>query len=245
MRNRPQVLVVSCEHAGNRVPVRYRHLFSEQEGVLETHRAYDIGIYPIARQVTRRLDCPFFAFPVTRLLIDANRAIGHRNLLSEFSRRLATREREHLIDAYYRPYRERVTNTIEQLIARERSVLHASLHSFTAEYQGRLRNADIGLLYDTERARDVGLATLLRAHLAADKVLRVRCNYPYRGASDGLVSYLRRRFAGRSYVGLEIEANQGLFDDRPLAKTRPSPGQLAGILADGLGQLLSVGEQVP
>jgi hypothetical protein len=36
----------------------------------------------------------------------------------------------------------------------------------------------------------------------------VRRNYPYRGWSDGLTTALRRRFAERAYVGIELEVNQ-------------------------------------
>jgi hypothetical protein len=38
--------------------------------------------------------------------------------------------------------------------------------------------------------------------------LRTRRNYPYRGKSDGLCSWLRRRFDERAYVGIELEVNQ-------------------------------------
>ena len=35
------LLVLSCEHAHNRVPARYRHLFDAE--LLESHRGYDLG----------------------------------------------------------------------------------------------------------------------------------------------------------------------------------------------------------
>ena len=38
--------------------------------------------------------------------------------------------------------------------------------------------------------------------------MRVRRNYPYNGASDGLTTYLRGRFSGRLYSGIELEVNQ-------------------------------------
>ena len=47
---------------------------------------------------------------------------------------------------------------------------------------------------------------------AAPADLVVRRNYPYRGVSDALVTYLRRRYAARGYVGLEVEVNQKHVD---------------------------------
>ena len=36
----------------------------------------------------------------------------------------------------------------------------------------------------------------------------MRRNYPYRGTSDGLTRYLRKRYADRDYCGIELEVNQ-------------------------------------
>jgi hypothetical protein len=47
----------------------------------------------------------------------------------------------------------------------------------------------------------------------------VRRNYPYLGRSDGLTTYLRRRFDRDRYVGVEIEVNQRLCGARPLPLT--------------------------
>lgn len=241
MRQFPRMLVLSCEHAGNRVPARYRYLFQDSPGALKTHRGYDLGIYPMARMLARRLDCPLFAFFNTRLLVDVNRSVGHRNLLSEYSRELPALERQHLIRAYYRPYREKVTEAIERPVGRGREVLHVSLHSFTPLMDERPRNADIGVLYDTKRSVEMLLAKLLQTQLAASTGLRVRRNYPYRGASDGLTTSLRRQFTDNSYAGLEIELNQRLLVKGPPGSLRPGGEDLAGILSEGLMQLLHTG----
>ena len=41
-----------------------------------------------------------------------------------------------------------------------------------------------------------------------DKNLVVRFNYPYKGISDGFTKYLRTRFTGKQYIGIELEVNQ-------------------------------------
>ena len=243
MRNHLEVLVLSCEHAGNHVPARYHHLFTDQSGVLETHRAYDLGIYSIARKLAHRLDCLVFAFSVTRLLVDVNRSIGHPDLLSEFSRGLPTYEKEHLIRVYYRPYRERVTKVIQQHVARGWCVLHISLHSFAPVVKERARNADIGLLYDPRCLREKYLAKRLQEQLAGSTGLRVRRNYPYRGVSDGLVTSLRRQFTELLYSGLEIELNQRLLGKASVGTRRHAANGLVNILSESIACLLRVDDR--
>jgi predicted N-formylglutamate amidohydrolase len=94
-------------------------------------------------------------------------------------------------------------------------VWHVAVHSFTPVLDGVVRTADIGLLYDPRRPRELVTARAWRAALR-DTVpaLRVRSNYPYRGVSDGLTRALRRRLGDRDYVGIELEVNQRLFVDR-------------------------------
>jgi predicted N-formylglutamate amidohydrolase len=210
---------------------------------LGTHHAYDLGIYPIARKLARRLHCPLFAFSVTRLLVDVNRSIGHRRLLSEFSRGLPTHEKKHLIQAYYQPYRESVAKAIERHVARGQHVLHISLHSFTPVVKERVRNADIGLLYDPRCLVEKHLAKRLHGQLAGSTGLRVRRNYPYRGAADGFVTSLRRQFVENVYSGLEIELNQRLLEKWPMEKSRCATEDLVGVLSGSVAPLLQVGSR--
>ena len=66
-----------------------------------------------------------------------------------------------------------------------------------------------GLLYDPARHGERELCARWKATLGAmAPAIRVRRNYPYAGKSDGLTSYLRRRFPPDAYVGVELEINQ-------------------------------------
>jgi predicted N-formylglutamate amidohydrolase len=201
--------VVSCEHGGNRVPPRYRKLFAGEEGLLATHRGQDIGVLPLADELSERLGVPLHAGIVTRLLVDLNRSIGSRTLFSEFTRDLPQAERKRILDRYYHPYREGVTAEVAAHVTVGEQVLHLSVHSFTPEWHGIERRADLGLLYDSRRSHEVDFcAELQQALRQAAPHLRVRRNYPYQGASDSLVTTLRRRFSPDSYLGIEIEVNQ-------------------------------------
>jgi predicted N-formylglutamate amidohydrolase len=88
-----------------------------------------------------------------------------------------------------------------------------SAHSFTPALRGAVRNCDVGFLYDPRRRNEVRFVAAWHAALEeipSDLVLRR--NYPYRGVSDALVTYLRRRYGARGYLGLELEVNQKHVD---------------------------------
>ena len=202
-------IFLSCEHATNHVPPAYEPLFAGRSEVLETHRGYDIGIEPVAETLAQRLHCPLVKFPLSRLLIEPNRS---RRLFSEFSEVLPKPDQQMLLEQYYRRYRESVRSPIQSLVDQGHRVLHLSLHSFTPVLRAQVRKADIGLLYDPRRAREKDLAMDLQAGLATDLSLRIRRNYPYLGAADGMTTWLRRTIQSSAfYIGLEIEINQALL----------------------------------
>jgi len=202
-------LLLSCEHGGNRVPPEYEELFAGAEAILQTHRGYDIGIAPFARRLAKDLQAPLQLAEVTRLLVDLNRSPAHPALFSEFSRQLGKRERERMLADYYHPYRKALIGQIEKQLAVGRNVCHVSLHSFTPELNGKVRNADIGLLYDPRRTLERRFSLIWREELLGSGAgWRVRRNYPYRGAADSLVTCLRRRYPEESYLGMELELNQ-------------------------------------
>ena len=98
---------------------------------------------------------------------------------------------------------------IRKAIARARRVVHISSHSFTPELNGKVRTADVGLLYDPARPGERHVSARWKAALArAAPQLRVRRNYPYAGTDDGFMPYLRGRYRPAAYVGIEIEINQ-------------------------------------
>jgi predicted N-formylglutamate amidohydrolase len=202
-------LVVTCEHGGNRVPPRYGRLFRGLQGLLQTHAGYDLGALSMARQLSSAFEAPLVAATVTRLVVDLNRSIGHPRLHGEAIHALSREERERILADHYRPYRMETEARIRQAIGRGRRVIHISSHSFTPELHGKVRAADVGLLYDPARPGELQLSARWKAALThALPWARVRRNYPYAGTDDGFMPYLRRRFRPADYVGVEIEINQ-------------------------------------
>lgn len=202
-------LVVSCEHASNRVPKRYRGLFQGEEGSLASHRGYDPGAAELARIWAAKWQAELFCGEVTRLLVDLNRSAGHPQLYSEFSRQLPSDARLELRKRYHAPYRERLKQAVRAHLEEGRRVLHLSVHSFTPVLAGEIRNADIGLLYDPRRTGELAFSLRWQRELKGGG-LKVRRNYPYRGRADGVVTWLRTGFPAALYLGLELELNQAL-----------------------------------
>lgn len=228
-------LVLSCEHGGNRVPEAYLDLFRGREDVLNSHRGWDIGIAPLAQRLSANLKAPLQLAEVTRLLVELNRSPGHPALFSEFSRQLNQEERALLLRKYYYSYRDAVVGDVAAGLDGGGRVCHLSVHSFTPELKGEIRRADIGLLYDPGRPAEKNFCRTWQQHLRSrDGRWRIRCNYPYRGAADSLVTFLRRRFAPADYLGLELEINQRW----PLSGG-PAWTQLQELICATLGETLA------
>ena len=209
-------LVVSCEHAGKRVPhwLRPRFATPEARAALASHRGWDIGALPIARHLARALDAPLFMTGVSRLVVDTNRSLGHHQLFSPWTHDCTPDERERILAAYHHPHREAIREAGAEIVAEGDTAIHLGIHSFTPVLDGVVRTVDLALLYNPQREAERRLATTWLRHLAtAAPDLRLRRNHPYRGNADGLTTTLRREFPPERYLGIEIEVNQALVQD--------------------------------
>ncbi|MEP7083775.1 MAG: N-formylglutamate amidohydrolase [Betaproteobacteria bacterium] len=215
--------LITCEHGDNRIPPAYRALFDGLQPLLDTHRGYDPGALRMAIDLAAAFGAPLVSSTVSRLLVDLNRSLGHRQLFSAATREIPRALREDILARHYRPYRTEVERLAAQFVARRRRVLHISSHSFTPVLDGNVRTTDIGLLYDPARHGERALAARWKIALEArSPALRVRRNYPYQGKGDGLTSHLRSRFPATAYVGVELEINQQIVFDggRPWSRLR-------------------------
>ena len=230
-------LILTCEHGGNRIPAKFSRLFRGYNKVLATHRGLDIGALAVANLLAKATGAPLFAATISRLLIDLNRSLSHPRVFSEFTHHLPPKVRKHIIARYYNPHRDMVAEWIQTQVAKKKRVLHLGIHSFTPELHGVLRNAEIGLLYDSKRTTEKVFAQTLQHKLAESidhdhRDWRLRRNYPYNGAADGFTTTLRTMFPARSYVGIEIELNQAII------KSAHGQRHAAKVLAEALQGLV-------
>ena len=203
--------MLTCEHASNRLPAAFKKAVPEK--VLKTHRAYDIGALAVFRKLVKFAKPEFYCEgKFSRLFVDLNRTITNKSAFSEYYEQLdkATASKvKAQATAYWSEYRAAIEKFVKANAKNE--IVHLGIHSFTPELNGKVRNADIGILYDPSRPQECELAQVIKAEIKRlHPEMKVRFNYPYKGTSDGLTTTLRKKIGPR-YAGLEIEINQKFF----------------------------------
>jgi predicted N-formylglutamate amidohydrolase len=199
-------LLVTCEHAGNHVPDKFVHLFTKADEVLNSHRGWDPGALPLAVALGEYWEVQPILYFLTRLLIEPNRSRNHPELFSDFSKVLTSDQQQGVINEFYIPYRDGVEKLIQQMQA---PVLHLSIHTFTPVFEGVVRDVDMGLLFDPDRAHEKLFCEEWKIQLLqVFPDWKVEFNEPYKGIDDGFTTYLRKRFSNDHYLGIELEWNQ-------------------------------------
>jgi len=229
---RPLVVVVTCEHGGNRIPPAFRRWFVGAEALLASHRGYDPGALAMARSLARAFDARLMTSTVSRLLVELNRSPGRQFRYSPVMREAAFDVRADICRRFYTPHWTAVEAFVGDATTSGRRVLHVSSHSFTPSLDGDVRRTDIGLLYDPAREWERTLCIAWQRALTA-RLPRwtTRRNYPYRGTGDGLTRYLRTRFADAAYCGIELEINQKHVRDGHAIAARERTAVVAALRA--------------
>ena len=217
------ILILTCEHASNRLPAAFKKAVPAE--VLKTHRAYDIGAVQVFRKLVKFAKPEFFCEgKFSRLFVDLNRTITNKSAFSEYYDALEARDKSAAEKAktqattYWKEYRAAIKKFVDSALKpktraakSEPTIIHLGIHSFTPTLNGKVRNTDIGILYDPSRPQERAYANVIKAEIKRlYPAMKVRFNYPYKGSSDGLTTTLRKKFGPR-YVGIEIEINQKFF----------------------------------
>ena len=215
------ILILTCEHASNKLPAAFKKAVPAE--VLKTHRAYDIGAVQVFRKLVKFAKPEFFCEgKFSRLFVDLNRTITNKSAFSEYLRDNENAKAQ--ATTYWNEYRSAIEKfvasslsspkrtSLKNRVARSApTIIHLGIHSFTPTLNGKVRNADIGILYDPSRPQERAYANIIKAEIKRlYPAMKVRFNYPYKGTSDGLTTTLRKKFGPR-YAGLEIEINQKFF----------------------------------
>ncbi|WP_373058321.1 N-formylglutamate amidohydrolase [Zunongwangia sp. H14] len=209
--------VLTCEHAFNTIPAEYSKYFAGAEAVLKSHRGYDPGAFDLFESLSKLSDFAIYQ-KSGRLLVEVNRSLDHPQLYSEYTKGLNKVDKELLLSNYYFLYRNTVEDKIEEFIEEGEKVLHLSVHSFTPELDGEIRNADIGILFDPEKPEEKQLSENLKEKMEEENgKFHVRFNYPYLGKSDGFTTWLRKKFS-ENYCGIELEINQKFVEKDKMDK---------------------------
>ena len=201
------ILVLTCEHAANKIPMEYKEVFAGAEEILASHRGFDPGALDLFSHLQELAHFHQF-HRESRLLVEVNRSLHHPQLFSEFTRGLSIGAKKGILKEYYFPYRDSVEKEIANFMTAGEEVLHFSIHTFTPVLNGKLRNTDLGLLFDPAHTREKDFCKSFKKSVQnSDNSFKIRFNYPYLGKADGFTTYLRKKFPKR-YMGIELEVNQ-------------------------------------
>lgn len=174
--------VLLCEHASNYMPPRYESLgLAAPE--LQRHIAWDIGVAPIARELSKALDAPLVLSGYSRLLIDCNRPVGVATSIPEVSETtripgnigLSAEERQLRADAFYWPFQSQVARILDRRQAAKMPTIVFGVHSFTPVFKGFERPWHAGILFRKAKAYGEALVASLQ-----EPELSVVANEPYR-----------------------------------------------------------------
>lgn len=81
-------LVITCEHGGNKIPSAYAFAFKEHKDILKSHRGWDLGILDVFDFVKEEANF-YKASRISRLLIENNRSLHHKDLFSPYTKILS------------------------------------------------------------------------------------------------------------------------------------------------------------
>jgi predicted N-formylglutamate amidohydrolase len=208
---RPDATVVlSCEHASARLPEPWS--WGEEDRWLPSlHWASDLGARALTLELAAALSASAVLARFTRLLADPNRDPGHPDLFRRvadgkpvhLNQNIDAGERARRLSGYYEPFHA----ALDQALARSHAPLLLSIHSFTPNYEGTVREVEIGVLFNHEEQH----ARALHAALAAD-FDNVAENEPWSG-KGGLMFCAETHAQRFRRVALELEVRQDRLED--------------------------------
>ena len=225
-------VVLTCEHASNRLPFR-SGVDSAVRELLDSHWGWDLGGWPLTAELSRRLGAPAIGGRFSRLLIDLNRRVGDPSLIRTeaggvalpWNRRVGVAEFERRVLRYHAPYHAEVDRLILRHLARGVRPLLLSVHTFTPVYDGRRRRFDIGVLFEHHERLARALGRRLR-----EARLDTRYNRPYSGLA-GMMYAIDRHGTHHRLPCLELEVNHALFE------TPSFTPRVAGVVARAIVEL--------
>ena len=197
----------TAEHASNCIPGT---LLDSDRQFLHTHWALDIGIAELTALLCDGLSSQGIQAEFSRLWIDANRAHTQEGLIKEdiqgiplsFNQQLSLSQREYRKAQFHDAYHNAIT---EALSKHNTPPLLVSMHSFTPIWNGRLREMDIGVLFDRDEDIAHAFAELLRK-----EGFFVALNQPYSG-KNGLIYSADRHGKENNVPYVEFEFNQSIL----------------------------------
>lgn len=200
--------LVICDHASNNIPLEYGNLGISKKD-LESHRAFDLGAYEVAGELSNLLSCSLVMANFSRLLIDPNRGKDDPTLIPKLSEGKIIKgninismseddiERNKRIDRFYLPYHKQINRFINKSLDNGRIPKILSIHSFTPIWKGKKREIDVGILWDKDDR-------LSKIFLNSLKNIKLGDNKPYNGRLKNDTLYKHATSHGIPHVLIEL-----------------------------------------
>jgi predicted N-formylglutamate amidohydrolase len=216
----PSPLVLTCEHATHEVPEHIETTPSDRKW-LKTHWGWDIGIFDVTRALARMEQAPVVASRYSRLLCDVNRHPQQRGLVRthiqteplSFNQAVDEEEVYRRLATYHAPYHRLVDECVRRQVALNRKVKLISMHSFTPELDGEVRDMEIGVLF---HGRQESYADQM-AEAFRSEGFETALNEPYSGKNNMIYS-VRRHGVAHGIRHLELEIRNDLIDTEQKAE---------------------------
>jgi len=232
--NRDSNVIITCDHASNRVPVAVGGgSLGLSAAEMDRHIAYDVGAAGVSKHLGDLLNVPVILSNFSRLVIDPNRGEDDPTLVMKLYDGTLVPLNRHITQAdfdwrmahCYRPYHD----ALGSLVASRQNPVIIAMHSFTAQLAGRPpRPWQIGVLFADDRR----LSDPLIAALSRHPDLCVGVNEPYGGHLEG--DSIQRHALAHGHPNILIEIRNDLI--RPKAGQRQWAEKLAPILRDVIAQ---------
>lgn len=148
-------LLLTCEHAGKRVPQKL-NMLGLSDAEVGRHIGWDLGAFAVAQQLSQVFDATLVFQRYSRLVIDCNRQPGGPgSMLIESdgtpvpgNENLSDDDRMQRIEEIFNPYHSKIKQQLDLLEARHGGAVLLSVHSFTPvlRSQAEARPWHIGVL---------------------------------------------------------------------------------------------------
>jgi len=203
-------VLLTCEHASNRLPPGLSWPDDDRH-LAEQHWAWDPGTADLTRELAAELGAPAVLGEWSRLYLDLNRPTNSPTLCRDvadgrpivLNRELSPKERDRRIRQVWLPYHAAVAEHAAHPDIR----LILSVHSFTPNYEGQIREVQVGVLFD----HDVELAEKWFASFRdSAPMFDIRRNEPWSGA-NGLMYSAQSHASDHGRFAIELEFRQDLI----------------------------------
>ncbi len=202
-----------CDHASNFIPKKFKNLgLSSKETV--KHIAWDIGSKKLTLCLAKQLKSFCFLSNFSRLIIDPNRRLDERDLITSCSGGIiipgnSDLKKSQILERlnFYNLYHDNLSKIIKSKVQKHTKLKLISIHTFNKVILKKNRPNQIGLLWNKNKNLLIPLQRYLQ-----NKKINVGNNYPYSGFHYNFT--LDKHSLSNKLDNISIEIRNDLIDNK-------------------------------